>query len=134
MNKKPIEPGPPDGFSLIEVLLAAGMISFLLLGTAEILIQSIRIQNRTDEKLRISGVFAAETERIKSLPYSSEELAAGNHEIELIPAPGEMPVKVIWRVADEGPGLKRVNFILSRDGRMARPLEAVLLISRELGF
>jgi prepilin-type N-terminal cleavage/methylation domain-containing protein len=121
------------GFSLVEVLVAAGLVSFLLVGTAEILVQSIGLQRKTDRTLRIAGLLASEAERAKSLPFEADDLAAGRHEIEVELQPGE-PIRVEWEVGAEGTNLKRVNFTLSRNGGPERPLEAVLLISKDLGF
>jgi Tfp pilus assembly protein PilV len=134
LDAPPAAAGSESGFSLVEVLLAAGLISFLLVGTAELLIQSIRVQRKSDRALRIAGVMAAEAERVKTLPFDAGELASGNHEIEIALQPGDELVTVAWTVEDEGTSLKKVNFKLSRDGNSVRPLEAVLLISRDLGF
>lgn len=134
LDTQPAAAGSESGFSLVEVLLAAGLISFLLVGTAELLIQSIQVQRKSDQALRIAGVMAAQSERVKTLPFDAGELASGNHEIEIALQPGDELVTLAWTVEDEGTSLKKVNFKLSRAGNAARPLEAVLLISRDLGF
>jgi prepilin-type N-terminal cleavage/methylation domain-containing protein len=134
LEAQPFAAGSDAGFSLVEVLVAAGLISFLLVGTAELLVQSIGVQRKTDRTLRITGLIAAESERIKSLPFEAGELAAGGHEIEIELRPGEEPVALAWTVEDQGPNLKKVTFKLSRNGRAGPPLEAVLLLSKDLGF
>jgi type II secretory pathway pseudopilin PulG len=132
--------GPPpsereaQGFSLVEVLVAAGLISFLLVGTAELLVQSIGVQRRTDQSLRITGMLAAEAEKLRALPFEAADLAAGGHEVEIELPPGGEPVTLQWSVEDQGTTLKKVNFSLTRNGRPNPPLEAVLLLSKDLGF
>lgn len=122
------------GFSLVEVLFAAGLISFLLVGTAEILIQSARVQRKTDRTLRLTGLLAAEAERIRAFPFDDGELAAGIHEVEIEFQAGDEPARLEWTVEDQGTNLKKVNFRLSRNGQDGPSLEAVLLLSRDLGF
>jgi len=129
------DPGPPpQGFSLIEVILASGLVSFLLVGTAELLIQSLTVQRTTDDSIRVAGLLSAEAEKLRTMPAAAEELTAGEHEVELSLPGGGDPVTLRWIVEDEGTSVKKINFSLNRNGRPGRPLEAVLLLSEDLGF
>jgi len=125
---------PENGFSLIEVLLAAGLISFLLAGTAELMIRSIEVTRRSDRTVRLAGRMVSELEELKSRPFEAADLAAGRNEIRLRTDPDGTPVRVEWTVEDVTENLKKVNFKLSREERPDRILEAVLLITRELAL
>lgn len=120
------------GFSLIEVLFAAGLISFLLAGTAELLLTSIQVDRKSDRTISLSGVLSSELEEFKSKSFDAPELTPGEGEIILRPDPAGPPVLVAWTVEEISENLKKVNFALTREGRPERPLEAVLLITREL--
>jgi type II secretory pathway pseudopilin PulG len=120
------------GFSLLEVLLAAGLISFLLVGTAEMLVEAIRATRGADQTVSVSGILASQADTLRALPFDSPDLAAGPHEIVIRTVPGAVPIQVAWTVEEETDGLKRVAFRLNREGRPDRSMEAVLLICRDL--
>ena len=120
------------GFSLIEVLFAAGLISFLLAGTAELLLTSIEVDRKADRTVSLAGLLSSQLDDFKSKPFDAPELAAGSGEITLRPDPDRPGILVAWTVAEVTENLKKVNFTLTREGRADRPLEAVLLITREL--
>jgi Tfp pilus assembly protein PilV len=120
------------GFSLIEVLFAAGLISFLLAGTAELLLTSIEIDRASERAVSLSGVLSSEIEEFKARPFAAAELEPGAREIVLRPEPEGPAVFVAWTVAAVSENLKKVSFCLTREGSSGRPLEAVLLITREL--
>lgn len=133
-----LETPPPDhpdavkGFSLIEVLFAAGLISFLLAGTAELLLTSIEVDRKADRTVSLSGLLSSEIDEFKAKPFDSPDLAAGSGEIVLRADPVAAPVTVAWTIVEISSTLKKVNFTLTREGRNVPPLEAVLLITREL--
>jgi len=122
------------GFSLVEVMLAAGLISFMLAGTAELLMKSIEITRKSDRTVSLSGLLASELDDFKAKPFDAPELAAGSNQIILRSNPDRTPVRIDWTVEDVSENLKKVNFKLSREERPERVLEAVLLITRELAL
>lgn len=131
---KPVSPrsASEKGFSLIEVLFAAGLISFLLAGTAELLLTSIEIDKVSDRTVELAGVLSSEIDAFKAKPFSDPALASGGGEIVLHPDPEGPAVIVAWAVTAVSDNLKKVGFTLTREGRAGQPLEAVLLITREL--
>jgi len=132
LDSPPVRAAAEKGFSLIEVLFAAGLISFLLAGTAELLLTSIEIDRVADRSVRMAGVLASEIDAFKALPFDATELLPGPGEIILQPNPDGPSIKVAWSVAVVSENLKKVSFTLTREGAPGRPLEAVLLITREL--
>jgi len=125
-------PAAEKGFSLIEVLFAAGLISFLLAGTAELLLTSIEIDRRSDRTIGLSGILSSEIDEFKSRPFDAPNLATGSGEIVIQPDPEGPAVRVVWLVAAVSENLKKVSFTLTREGAKGTPLEAVLLITRDL--
>lgn len=124
--------GPDRGFSLIEVLFAAGLISFLLAGTAELLLTSIAVDRKSDRTVSLAGLLSSEIDEFAAKPFDAPDLAPGSGEIVVRADPVAAPVTVAWTVAEISPTLKKVKFTLTREGGNSRPLEAVLLITREL--
>jgi type II secretory pathway pseudopilin PulG len=120
------------GFSLIEVLFAAGLISFLLAGTAELLLTSIEIDRKSDRTVSLAGLLSSELDDFKSKPFDAPELTPGSGEITLRPDSDGPGVLIAWTVEEVSKNLKKVNFTLTREVPSGRPLEAVLLITREL--
>ncbi|MHB8054055.1 MAG: type IV pilus modification PilV family protein [Candidatus Aminicenantales bacterium] len=132
LESLPATAAAEKGFSLIEVLFAAGLISFLLAGTAELLLTSIEIDRKSDRTVSLAGLLSSELDEFKAKPFDAPELAPGSGEIILRTDPDAAPVTVAWTVTEISEVLKKVRFTLTREGRSARPLEAVLLITREL--
>ncbi len=128
----PARTASEKGFSLIEVLFAAGLISFLLAGTAELLLTSIEIDRGSDRTVGLAGILSSEIDAFKAKPFSDPALAPGGGEIVLHPDSDGPAVTVAWTVAAVSENLKKVSFTLTREGRAGQPLEAVLLITREL--
>jgi len=120
------------GFSLIEVLFAAGLISFLLAGTAELLLTSIEVDRKAGRKVNLTGLLSSELDEFKAKPFDSPDLAPGGGEIVLRPETDGPGVIVAWTVEAVSANLKKVSFTLTREGRTDKPLEAVLLITPEL--
>jgi type II secretory pathway pseudopilin PulG len=132
LEMPPAKAAAEKGFSLIEVLFAAGLISFLLAGTAELLLTSIEVDRKSDRTVSLAGLLSSELDEFKAKPFDAPELVPGSGEIVLRAEPDAAPVTVAWTVAEISETLKKVKFTLTREGRAARPLEAVLLITREL--
>jgi prepilin-type N-terminal cleavage/methylation domain-containing protein len=128
----PLRTDADRGFSLIEVLFAAGLISFLLAGTAELLLSSIEVDRKSDRTVSLAGLLSSEIDEFKAKPFDAPELAPGSGEIVLRADPVSAPVTVEWTIVEISSTLKKVKFTLTREGRNDRPLEAVLLITREL--
>ncbi len=121
------------GFSFIEVLLAMALISFLLAGTAELVIHSISLYKKADDNLRMAGLVLSKLESLKSLPYESVDLqAASYHEVLAGPFPevylGE------WTIEDVSPNAKRIELIIYPENHPEKTVRISSFISKELGF
>jgi len=132
LESAPVRTAAEKGFSLIEVLFAAGLISFLLAGTAELLLTSIQIDRNAERAVSLAGVLSSQIEEFKARPFSAPELEPGAGEIVLRPDSEGPAVLVAWSVTDVFENLKKVSFNLTREGAAGRPSEAILLITRDL--
>jgi len=87
-----------SGFSLIEVLEAMALVSFLLAGMGELLLHSLQAKRKTDTRFELTALLSAKLESLKTLPYDSAELQAGSHRLDIAPEPRLGTVREEWRI------------------------------------
>jgi prepilin-type N-terminal cleavage/methylation domain-containing protein len=122
-----------SGFTLIEVLVGLGLVSIVLVGTAEILIRSIQERRASEDRIRLTEAVCARLERIKGLGAESEELRPGHHEAGTEPLDGR-PISMSWDVEETGPGLRRIVCSAAPAGDARRGVRAAVLVSSHIGF
>ncbi len=122
------------GFSLIEVLLTMAFLSFLLAGTAELALHSVRSKAVTDGYFRRTGILTAKLEGLKALTFDGDGLRAGEYREDIDSSPPEPAALAEWRIDDRGSGAKWIDFRITLPGRPGRNLRAVLVVSKFLGF
>jgi len=87
-----------SGFSLIEVLEAMALVSFLLAGMGELLLHSLQAKRKTDTRFELTALLSAKLESLKTLPYDSAELQAGSDRLDIAPEPRLGTVREEWRI------------------------------------
>ena len=122
-----------SGFSLIEVLVAMALIFFLLTGTAELVIHSIRTKRKADENMKLASLLVSKLESLKTLPFESADLQAGFHSAEIGDEPEERR-REEWEVEDLTFNTKKIDLRVSSGQAPQRPARSVLLLSKSLGF
>ncbi len=122
-----------SGFSLIEVLVAMALIFFLLTGTAELVIHSIRTKRKADENMKLASLLVSKLESLKTLPFESADLQAGFHSAEIGDEPEERR-REEWEVEDLSLNMKKIDLRVSSGQAPQRPARSVLLLSKSLGF
>jgi prepilin-type N-terminal cleavage/methylation domain-containing protein len=125
--------GKRRGFSFIEVLLAMALISFLLSGTAELVIRSISLQKKAEVNLQMAALVSSKLECLKSLPYESGELQAASYN-EILE--GRFPEVYLreWMIEDISSNMKRIELTVYPENHPEKTLRISLFLSRELGF
>jgi prepilin-type N-terminal cleavage/methylation domain-containing protein len=121
------------GFTLIEVLLAMALVSFVLFGTAELLVRAQQLSREADARIRMTDILVATLEGLKSRPFDGSDLNAGDVRTSLESA-GQKPLILERRIEAVSADLKRIELILYADEARQRGIRAVLYISRFLGF
>lgn len=121
------------GFSFIEVLLAMALISFLLAGTAELVIRSISLRKKAEVNLELAALASSKLEFLKSLPYESSELQATSYN-EILE--GRFPEVYLreWIIEDISSNLKRIGLTVYPENHPEKTLRISLYLSKELGF
>ncbi len=125
--------GKRRGFSFIEVLLAMALISFLLSGTAELVIRSISLKKKAEVNLQMVALVSSKLECLKSLPYESGELQAASYN-EILE--GRFPEVYLreWMIEDISSNMKRIELTVYPENHPEKTLRISLFLSRELGF
>lgn len=121
------------GFSFIEVLLAMAIISFLIAGTAELLIRASTLKRHGDSNLYMTGMASSKLESLKSSAYESAELQADSSG-EIIEDSRRETYRREWTVEDISPDMKRITVKVYSESHPERAVRIGLLISRALGF
>jgi len=122
------------GFSLLEVLIAMALIFFLLTGTAELVIHSIRTKRRANENMKLTALLVSKLESLKTLPFESADLQAGSHSAEIGDELQNASGQEEWQIEDLSLNMKKIDLQVSIGQARRRPIRAVLLLSKFLGF
>ena len=122
-----------NGFSFIEVLIALAIISFLLAGTAELLIRSSALKRRADINLKMTTLVSSKLESLKSLPYESTELQANSYS-EIIEGPSQQTFRREWTIEDISADMKKIGVTVYPENHPEKTFWIGLLLSRDLGL
>lgn len=131
MTQKP--EGNRRGFGFLEVLLAMALISFLLAGTAELVIRSISLKKKAEVNLQLTALVLSKLECLKSLPYDSSALQAASYSETLR---GAFPGVYLgeWTIEDISANMKRIGLMVYPENDPEKTLRIGLFLSKELGF
>ncbi|MGB9893403.1 MAG: type IV pilus modification PilV family protein [Candidatus Saccharicenans sp.] len=124
-----------SGFSLLEVVIAMGIVFFLLLGTAEMLCYSFLLKQKADLHGLAADLVSKKLEQLKSLSSEDGLLSPGGHQ-EIIKDENSDRVFILdWEVINEVNGLKKIVLSLyPNSSKQKALLRAVFFRSERLGF
>lgn len=132
--KDHLNSGYRRGFSLIEVMVSLGLVSFLILGTAHMLTTAIQIRMRCDRMSRSSEAAAAFLSRLKALPFESPSLEESSGEKHFQNPKDSVPYVLRWTVTDISERMKQVDVTCFAQDLPQKKAHLILYISRDLGF
>ncbi|RJR22609.1 MAG: prepilin-type N-terminal cleavage/methylation domain-containing protein [Desulfobacteraceae bacterium] len=116
------DPVEPEGFTLVEVMLAVGILAIGILAVASMQIGATNANSSAYRLTERTALAEARVEFLLSLPYGHPDLASGNH-ADPLPPPG---YAIVWTVRDNFPVLnsKLITVTATGQGRAgaARPL------------
>jgi Tfp pilus assembly protein PilV len=122
------------GFGLIETLITLGLSVFFVTGTGQLLVQSLRLQQKSESDLSTARLASTSIERLRALPFENEALRAGDYEDSVTDVTSGRWFHRRWRVEDITPEVKQVDMEVSSDNSRFRSLHLLLRVSRSLGF
>ncbi len=123
-----------EGFSLVERLVAFVVIMLTLLTTAQLLILSQVIQNRYRDHIRALDTITERLEHLRSLPFDSPELEAGQYSEVQGDVDRERSFTLSWTISVVSPRMKSVRIACARTGYPERKTETILFLSQDLEF
>lgn len=122
------------GFSLIEVLVAMSLTLFLLVGTAELIVLSVRTARKGDTTAALTEALATRAESLKSQARGPGGLAPGTYTETVADGAGRGSILHEWTVEDAGEAGSRVRIRVGPAGRAGTPASLTLWIFKDLGF
>ena len=122
------------GFSLVEVLLSLFLVSFFIMGTAQLIIQALVVRKKAEKNLRISELLTSKLEQLNALPFERKELEEGSASEAVVEGGREEKFWRIWRIDDLTSGMKRVEIEIFSENHPQQRTYLVFFLSQELGF
>jgi len=122
------------GFSLIEVLLSFALVTFLITGTAQLIIHSFLVKKKADNNFKMAELASSKLEYLKSRLYESDELKEGSRSESL---EGENPRENFlreWKIEDISSKMKRIEIEVFAKNGPRKKTQLVLFLSQGLGF
>ena len=124
---------PKRGFSLVELLIGLGLILFLVLATAELVLLSMRATGQAEAAQAAFGLVAEKLEELRSLRPDDPGLEPGAR-AEAVSPPGEERLFLRkWTIEALAAGLRRVEVeVTAAEG--GRSAAMALYLSRDAGL
>jgi len=122
------------GFGLIEVLVSAALLLFMIAGTAQLFMASLGAKAAGDFAFAAARQAASLLERDKTLPFDSLELAPGlsRPTVEDGAFPGRLEATHEVEALEDG--RKKVTVVISNRYSPWKRQAYCLMLCRELGF
>ncbi|MFO7980558.1 MAG: prepilin-type N-terminal cleavage/methylation domain-containing protein [Candidatus Aminicenantes bacterium] len=121
------------GFTLIEVMISLSIFAVLILGTSQLMIHSLIVQDRCQNRLVSLELAANKIETLKSLSFDHSELKKESQE-EIIKTGTKKEFLLKTSIQDISPGIKRIIVSCSAANKNEKEITFAVYISREIGF
>jgi prepilin-type N-terminal cleavage/methylation domain-containing protein len=105
----PSGPGRPNGFTLLEALIALAILAIALLLGMQLLIQTPRVVRRLDAERQAFRALEATLDSLRAAGVPEDEELAGFHTAAGTPAADDLTVAVAVAPEDGKPGLYHVT-------------------------
>lgn len=122
------------GFSLIEVLFAFIITSALILGTAQLTMESLLCSTGSELRLGATELLFSKLETIKSLPFTRPDLDDGDHSERIEDTTSGKAFICNWTVQTLSSNLKSVEMECIPENAPEKKNRLILFLSIGLGF
>lgn len=123
-----------QGFSLIELLLASSLVTFLLLGSAQLLFHTQQSRSRANNHLNTLRLLSTRLEMLRSCPYDSAELSEGQRSLTIDDKSSHQKYLIEWDIKEVSADLKAITIECSSQSHPLQKTRMLLYLSRSLGF
>jgi len=121
------------GLTLIEVMISLSIFAVLILGTSQLMIHSLIVQERCQNRLTSLELATNKIEIFKSLSFDHPDLNRNSHE-EIIETRNKKKFSLSTTIQDISPDMKRIIVSCSRHNKKDKEIRLAVYISREMGF
>lgn len=121
-------------FSLIEVVIAIVITFTLILGTAQLTLNSLWSKKKSDLNFVTASVVSSILENLKSLPFSSSDLQEGDFSEKKEGDKAGLSCICIWQIQDNSEIMKSIKMECYPENAPDKRIRLYLFISRDLGF
>jgi len=122
-----------SGFTLVEVLVATGLVGIVALAIAPLMLMAVQTSAVAQEATELTANGAEQMEILRALPFSDAQLAAGgsivasNAGYSIDPAAGDANRYIRWQITDENPSRKLICLVVgTRESIWGPPREITL--------
>jgi len=122
------------GLTLIEVMISLFIFAVLILGTSQVMIHSILVQNRCQNRLTSLELAVNKIETFKSLNFDHPELKKGSREDEITQGKNQKKFYLNTNIQEISPDIKRIIVGCSSQKKQAGKVTLAVYISRKMGF
>ena len=115
---KPQDYSGGDGFTLLEVLVATGLVGLVALAIAPLMMMAVQTSAVAQEATELSNSGTEQMEALRALPFTDGQLAAGGSLISsdagysLDPYDGNAERYIRWQITDAGAARKHIEMAI----------------------
>ena len=112
---KPESYGAGEGFTLLEVIVATGLVGLVALAVAPLMLMAVQTSAVAQETTELTNIGTQQIQTLRALPFTDQQLAAGGSIISstdgysLDPYEGDVDRYIRWQITDEGVGRKHIE-------------------------
>ena len=120
-----------DGFTLIEVLVATGLVGLVALAVAPLMLMAVQTSAVAQEATELTSMGTEQIELLRALPFG--QLAAGgsitasNAGYSVDPYNGDADLYIRWRITDVSASRKHVEMAIGVRNSVWGPPREILL-------
>ena len=138
MSAQPSEPqdvcgAHSEGFTLIEVLVSAGLVGIVALAIAPLILMAVQTSAVAQQATELTARGAEQMEILRALPFSDPQLAAGGSTAasqggySIDPMPGDPDRYLRWEVTDDNPARKHIELVVGTRQSIWGPPQEITL-------
>jgi len=122
------------GFTLIEFLVSLFVVTFLLLGTAQIIVFSLKADRRSSIKIWATELALAKIEELKTIPFDNPQMNNGKYSDTVEVNHTKEVYQRKWTVSDLSGIGKKIEVECRAFNEDTILIKFVFFVSEELGF
>ncbi len=123
----------PVGFTLIEVLVATGLVGLVALAVAPLMLMAVQTSAVAQEATELTAIGAERMEMLRTVPFIDADMAAGgsivasNMGYSVDPYDGDVDRYIRWQITDTSPSRKHIELAVGvRNSIWGPPREIIL--------